>query len=68
MKSVLKYGFRLGGNFVPPGTEVEILSVADPRVTENWPNMKSNPESRAVAIQVQGYDRPTLVHYKELAS
>jgi hypothetical protein len=62
----LKYGCNMAGQFVPKGTELEVLDATSDRVQAVWPGIESKMHSKAVAVQFRHISFPTLVHIDEL--
>jgi len=66
MSAKLKYGMRLGSQIVPAGTLVTLLDRENVAVQRILPGVEYKSNAVAVAVQFEGRDHATLVHYKEL--
>lgn len=65
-KATLRYGLKFGGRFLPPGTEVEVLSADDTLVKMLYPEMTANPQSSQVAVKFADRNTPTIMHVSEI--
>ncbi len=62
----VKYGFNLGGRFVHPDTQVEILRADDPNLLEYFPNISIIEGSKQVVVQFDFLNHPTIVHESQI--
>lgn len=62
----LKYGLKLGGVMVPKGTHVAILDSNDPEVQAAWSGIKTNQDSKQLAVKFDHVDHPTILHVNEV--
>jgi hypothetical protein len=56
----------MAGQFVPKGTELEVLDATDERVQKVWPGIQAKVGSKAVAVQFSHLTFPTFVHVNEV--
>jgi hypothetical protein len=67
MKTVkLKYGCNIAGQFVPAGTELEVLDPTSDRVQDVWPGIQKRMDSKALAVQFPHLSFPTLIHIDQI--
>jgi hypothetical protein len=60
----LKCGLTVAGKFVPKGTILEVLDLADERVQETWPVIRE--KTGLIAVQFSHLSFPTFVHVNEI--